>query len=77
MDREKVCIIIKDNGPGMIEMTLQKRLLILFTTKGPDKGTGLGLSVSYFIVVENYKGEMTIESVFGKGSTFIIKLAIT
>lgn len=68
------CIEIEDNGPG-IEEEVQKRIFEpFFTTKSTDKGTGLGLSVSYFIVVDNHKGEMAVESTVGKGTKFIIKL---
>jgi signal transduction histidine kinase len=39
-------------------------------------GTGLGLGVSYFIITENHKGEMTVESSPGAGAKFIINLPI-
>nr|WP_320191811.1 ATP-binding protein [uncultured Desulfobacter sp.] len=45
-----------------------------FTTKPVGVGTGLGLSVSYFIITENHKGEMTVESSMGAGAKFIICL---
>ncbi len=67
---------IKDNGPGM-EENIRKRIFEpFFTTKSADKGTGLGLSVSYFIIVDDHKGEMEVESTLGKGTKFIIKLPI-
>ncbi len=74
---QMVCIIIKDNGQGMTDEVLKHACDPFFTTKGPDKGTGLGLSVSYFIIVENHKGEIAIESTLGVGSSFIIKLPVT
>jgi len=39
-------------------------------------GTGLGLSVSYFIITENHGGTMSVESVVGQGTKFIIRLPI-
>ncbi len=39
-------------------------------------GTGLGLSVSYFIITENHKGQMSAESNLGQGTKFIIRLPI-
>jgi signal transduction histidine kinase len=60
----------------MTEDVARKAFDPFFITKRPDKGTGLGLSVSYFIVVENHKGEMTIESTLEKGCAFTIKLPI-
>jgi len=73
---KKVCIEIQDNGPGMSDDIAKRVFDPFFTTKGPDQGTGLGLSVSYFIIVENHKGEITVESIPEHGSTFIIKLPI-
>jgi signal transduction histidine kinase len=45
-----------------------------FTTKPPGVGTGLGLAVSYFIVTNGHGGEMSVESVPGQGTRFIIDL---
>jgi PAS domain S-box-containing protein len=70
----KVCITIKDNGPGMTEDTRKRIFEPFFTTKPTGVGTGLGLSVSYFIITENHAGEMTVESELGKGTQFCIKL---
>lgn len=73
-ETEKACIEIEDNGPGM-EEEIRKRLFEpFFTTKAVGEGTGLGLSVSYFIIVKDHKGDLTVESKKGKGTRFIIKL---
>ncbi|MCK5324237.1 MAG: peptidylprolyl isomerase, partial [Desulfobulbaceae bacterium] len=45
-----------------------------FTTKDVGKGTGLGLSIVYDIVRKNHKGDITVDSEVGKGTTFTIKL---
>ena len=73
----KVRIEIEDNGPGMDEKTRKNVFEPFFTTKPPGIGTGLGLSVSYFIIAENHKGEMTVESQLGKGCKFIISLPVS
>ena len=65
---------IEDNGPGMDDKIRSRVFEPFFTTKGIDKGTGLGLSVSYFIIVDDHKGQMEVESILGKGTKFIIKL---
>lgn len=67
---------IEDNGPGMDEMTRKRIFEPFFTTKGVGLGTGLGLSVSYFIITENHNGRMTVDSVPGKGTNFIIHLPL-
>ncbi len=65
---------IADNGPG-IDPEIRSRVFEpFFTTKEVGNGTGLGLSVSYFIIVEDHGGEMTVDSVPGEGTRFIIKL---
>jgi len=69
-----VVVEITDNGPGMEESVRRRIFEPFFTTKPVGLGTGLGLSVSYFIITENQKGEMFVESSPGEGATFIIKL---
>ena len=71
-----VRIEIEDNGPGMDEETRKRAFEPFFTTKEVGVGTGLGLSVSYFIVSENHNGLMSVESVKGFGSKFIIHLPV-
>lgn len=47
-----------------------------FTTKPVGKGTGLGLSVSYQIVVEKHKGNLSCRSLPGRGAEFAIEIPI-
>ncbi len=70
------CIEVEDNGPGMDDETRKRIFEPFFTTKGPEKGTGLGLSVSYFIIVDNHGGQMTVDSSPGKGAWFIVRLPL-
>jgi len=69
-------IEIQDNGPGMTREIKKRIFEPFFTTKPAGFGTGLGLSVSYFIITENHKGEMSVDSALGKGSKFTIKLPV-
>jgi|GEM_PF-3338378 len=71
-----VRIEVEDNGPGMSESVRKRVFEPFFTTKPPGQGTGLGLSVSYFIVVTNHKGTMSVVSAPGKGTTFIVRLPV-
>ncbi len=71
-----VVIEIEDNGPGMDEQTKSRIFEPFYTTKPVDKGTGLGLSVSYFIITEQHKGNMFVESAVGEGTKFKIEIPI-
>ena len=71
---QMVCLEIEDNGPGMDEAVRKRVFEPFFTTKAVDVGTGLGLSVSYFIITDNHKGQMSVASTPGKGTTFFIRL---
>ncbi len=70
-------IEVEDNGPGMSDEHRKRVFEPFFTTKEAGKGTGLGLSVSYFIVADNHRGRMEVESMPGKGTRFIIRLPIS
>jgi len=67
-------IEVRDNGPGMDRKTRKRIFEPFYTTKNIGMGTGLGLSVSYFIITDNHKGMMSVESDPGKGAAFIIQL---
>lgn len=73
---ESAHIEIEDSGPGISPDAIKRVFEPFFTTKGVGIGTGLGLSVSYFIVTENHKGNMWVESSLGKGAKFIIELPL-
>lgn len=75
VEEELVQIEISDTGCGMDEKTLAGIFKPFFTTKSPGEGTGLGLAL-----VEKYvkahAGVILVESKFGQGSTFILKLPV-
>ena len=71
---DMVEIEIQDNGQGMDDATRKRIFEPFFTTKAPGVGTGLGLSVSYFIITENHKGSMSVDSTPGLGTTFTMRL---
>ncbi|MBI9075727.1 MAG: GAF domain-containing protein [Desulfatibacillum sp.] len=73
-EQDAVRIEVEDNGPGISEDVRAKIFEPFFTTKARGLGTGLGLSISYFIITQNHKGALEIESPPGKGAKFIIRL---
>jgi len=67
--KEKIIIEIRDNGPGMPSDIIPQIFEPLFTTK--QTGTGLGLT-SCRTIIEQLGGHIDVESIVGKGTTFII-----
>jgi signal transduction histidine kinase len=65
---------IRDTGAGIPQEMREAIFNPFFTTK--DKGTGLGLPIAHRIVVES-GGFITVESVEGQGSQFVINLPAT
>jgi two-component system NtrC family sensor kinase len=66
-------IKIRDNGTGIPEGIADKIFQPFFTTKLTGEGTGLGLSLSYEIV-DAHGGKITVESVPGNYTEFVIHL---
>ena len=65
---------VADNGPGMGEEVSRHLFEPFFTTKPVGVGTGLGLSVAYFIITEQHRGSIEVETAPGRGTRFIIRL---
>lgn len=68
-----VTISVADSGIGIPEENMRKLFTPFFTTKKMGKGTGLGLAITYGII-KMHKGDIKVESEFGKGAEFIVKL---
>ena len=75
LEGDRVFISIKDTGTGIEPEHLPRIFEPFFTTKPVGQGTGLGLSVSHRIVAE-HSGQMTVQSVPGRGTEFVIELPV-
>ena len=71
----QVEVRIFDNGPGIPDSIKSQLFEPFFTTKPVGKGTGLGLSICQQII-KNHQGFIDVVSEPGKGTEFIIHLAI-
>ncbi len=69
-------IQVEDNGGGIPEHIRKRIFEPFFTTKEVGQGTGLGLSVSYFIITNNHKGQMEVQSKLEQGTTFTLRLPL-
>lgn len=61
---------VSDNGVGILPEVIERLFIPFFTTK--PSGSGIGLSICKQIVV-SHGGQITVESVVGKGSRFILR----
>lgn len=68
-----VNITVKDNGIGIETENIEYIFEPKFTTKTSGMGLGLGIIKN---IIENYKGTITFETEYGKGTTFIVSLPI-
>jgi two-component system, NtrC family, sensor kinase len=67
---------IRDSGPGIAAVDIEKIFDPFYTTKDVGKGSGLGLAVTREIITK-HGGEITVESEPGKGAAFFIRLPVS
>jgi two-component system sensor histidine kinase HupT/HoxJ len=66
---ETLCILFRDNGPGISEQSMGRIFDPFYTTKPVGKGTGLGLSISYGII-ERHGGLLSVSNAVEGGAEF-------
>jgi two-component system sensor histidine kinase HupT/HoxJ len=69
VEGEGICILFRDNGPGISEQAMGKIFDPFYTTKPVGKGTGLGLSISYGII-ERHGGRLSVSNAPDGGAEF-------
>lgn len=75
-DSKNIQIMVKDNGCGIKEKNKKYIFQPLFSTKKDNnEKSGLGLNISQKIIQDYFKGEITFESSYGIGSSFIITIS--
>ncbi|NJM57486.1 MAG: HAMP domain-containing histidine kinase, partial [Synechococcales cyanobacterium RU_4_20] len=76
LEAGQLLLLYRDDGQG-IPLVDQPRIFEPFFTTARDRGgTGLGLSILYNLVVQNLKGEITLQSQPGEGVQFKILLPL-
>jgi signal transduction histidine kinase len=65
---------VSDTGGGISEEHLEQLFTPFFTTKGHE-GSGLGLLTCHQ-VVDEHRGTISVKSVIGRGTTFIVSLPL-
>jgi two-component system nitrogen regulation sensor histidine kinase NtrY len=72
-DLNNVLISVADNGTGISPDDISRIFEFKFTTKNSGMGLGLGIIKN---IIENYKGTITFETEYGKGTKFTVSLPI-
>jgi two-component system nitrogen regulation sensor histidine kinase NtrY len=72
-DLNNVLIIVEDNGIGIRPEDISRIFEPKFTTKNSGMGLGLGIIKN---IIENYKGTITFDTEYGKGTRFTVSLPI-
>ena len=71
-DPQRVWLYFSDNGSGIPEENLKRVFDPFFTTKLGQGGSGLGLHICYNIVTSVMRGQLTVKSKLGVGTTFTL-----
>ncbi len=71
--KDKVIILVSDNGGGIAEEVIDRIFEPYFTTKNWTQGTGIGLYMSKVIIENNMGGKLRVRNV-NHGAEFRIEI---
>ncbi|QJW90114.1 hypothetical protein HNV11_12370 [Spirosoma taeanense] len=74
LEKNKLKLVVKDNGTGIPAEILNKIYQPFFTTKPAGQGTGLGLFLTYDIITKGHGGEVNVRTEAGSYTEFMISL---
>ena len=74
---DRVELVVADTGHGMSAETIAHARERFRSTRRDQGGTGLGLPIAERIVVHDHRGELTIASTPGEGTTVTLLLPVT
>lgn len=72
-EENNIKFVVQDFAGGIPSNIKDKIFKEMITTKGKN-GTGLGIYMSYATIKGKFKGNMTFESIEGKGTIFVISI---
>ncbi len=75
VDKNQIVIIINDNAGGIKIQPIEKIFEPYISTKENRNGTGLGLYIARKIIIEKFKGNLTVENTLN-GASFKLILPI-
>ena len=71
---EEIELVFEDDGRGMSESVRRHAFDPFFTTRMGTGGTGLGLTICFNIVTGTLGGQLTLDSVEGRGTRFVVRM---
>ncbi len=75
-DAHKATLIYTDDGKGIKPQELERVFKPFFTTRRGAGNTGLGLHISYNLVTEVLRGQISLQSTPGQGVRFLIEMPV-
>jgi signal transduction histidine kinase len=74
--QDKLSIVFADDGIGMDESLRQHVFEPFVTMHREQGGSGLGLNIVYNLVTQRFRGEISVESAPGKGTSFLLVIPV-